>query len=205
MHLSPLVGRCPGECSPPPTPRLSRLLEPRPVPMWAPTLALVLAAVLTMSACMRSQPCHDPTKEGVCFCPMGASCAHECGPATGHCTLGCSQGNPSCSVSCADDCTALCGGAGRCDATCGERCSISCEWVKQRCAARVGPASRVNCEGAADCDIHCDGSCDVSCPNGRCRVHCARQDGCDLTCGGVGSVDRPIVCPDGTRVCGQSC
>lgn len=176
-----------------------------PVPALTFVLVLVLGPVLAMSACRHPQPCQDPTREGVCFCPIGVSCHHECGQGTGHCTLGCSQGNPSCSVSCADDCTALCGGAGRCDAVCGDHCNVSCEWVKEKCTAQVGPWSRVNCEGAADCDVRCDGSCDVSCPNGHCRVHCAHQAGCDLNCGGAGATLPPIVCPDGSLVCGRPC
>jgi hypothetical protein len=170
-----------------------------------PTLVLLLALVFVPATCKHAQPCQDPTREGVCFCPVGVSCHHECGQATGHCTLGCSQGNPSCSVSCGDDCTALCGGAGRCDAVCGDHCNVSCEWVKQSCTAKVGSQSHVNCEGAADCDVRCDGSCDVSCPNGHCRVRCTRQAGCDLNCGGTGSTLRPITCPDGSLVCGRPC
>src|SRR6266436_1452237 len=94
-----------------------------PTLAFAPLLLLLLLlSALGVPSCKRPQPCQDPTREGVCFCPIGVSCHHECGQGTGHCTLGCSQGNPSCSVSCANDCTALCGGAGRCDAVCGDHC-----------------------------------------------------------------------------------
>ena len=185
-------------------------------------LTLIMLALAASSlGCPRPKPCQDPTREGVCFCPVGISCHHECGQATGHCTLGCSQANPSCSVSCNDDCTALCSGAGRCDAVCGAHCNVSCEWVKERCTAVMGPESRVNCEGAADCDIRCNGPCQVACPNGHCRLLCARRTdgaggdggdsaeqaerGCEMTCGGAGEADRPLLCPDGSRVCGRPC
>lgn len=179
----------------------------------APRLSLLLLLLLWLQAlvvpavsCTPPDPCRDPTNAGNCFCPIGQSCHHRCGEATGHCTLGCSQGNPACSVTCGDDCTALCSGSGRCDAVCGEHCNVSCERVTHRCVAAVGAHSRVNCEGAADCEVRCTGSCDVVCPAGRCQLHCAPGADCEMDCGGAGpSSDRPVVCPDGTRVCGRPC
>lgn len=167
-----------------------------------PAVVLVLAVSL---ACTRPQPCQDPTNEGLCFCPVGQSCHHQCGQGTGHCTLGCSQGNVSCSVNCAGDCTALCSGASRCDSICGERCNVSCELVTERCTAVVGALSHVNCEGAADCTVTCRGSCEVACARGHCRLLCAPGEDCDMDCGGSGAAEKPLVCPDGSQVCGRTC
>jgi len=174
-------------------------------------ISILAATFLILGVgCTRPRPCQDPTNEGVCFCPVGVSCHHECG-ATEHCTLGCSQANPSCSVSCAEDCTALCAGAGQCRATCGRRCNVSCEWVKERCLANVGASSHVNCEGAADCQVQCQGPCTVDCPRGRCRLRCPteadaeQENGCEMSCGGVGAQSHPATCADGTLVCGQPC
>lgn len=168
------------------------------------TVAALALAISFDGACTRPQPCQDPTREGMCFCPLGQSCHHDCGGGTGNCTLGCSQGNPSCSVTCSADCTALCAGAGRCDAVCGPNCNVSCEWTKELCTAVVGPHSRVNCEGAANCQVSCNGSCEVACAQGHCRLRCAPGEQCDMECG-EGASDRALVCPDGSRVCGQSC
>jgi hypothetical protein len=156
-------------------------------------------------------PCLDPTNDGSCFCPVGASCEHQCGPAVGHCTLGCSQGNGQCAVTCATDCVALCEGAGRCEAHCGERCNVSCGHVREHCIADVGPNSTVDCTGGNDCQVSCQGACTVACPAGRCRVRCAHERECDLDCGapGVGLENAPrgglLSCPDGSQVCGQPC
>lgn len=165
-------------------------------------LAWIAAWATSISGCYRENPCRDPTNDGMCYCPVGASCQHSCNAAVPNCTLGCAQKNYDCAVACVDDCTAICTGAQTCDATCGERCSVSCEWVKQRCAAHVGPNSHVNCGGATDCDVRCEGPCDVSCTAGKCRVQCATPADCEIDCGGgVG----PTSCPDGSRVCGRPC
>ena len=155
-----------------------------------------------LSGCQRDNPCRDPTNDGMCYCPVGASCQHSCSAAVPNCTLGCAQKNYACSVACVDDCTALCTGATTCDATCGQRCSVSCEWVKQTCTAHVGPNSHVNCGGVPDCDVRCDGPCDVSCTGGQCRVQCSSPSDCEIDCGGGAA---PTVCPDGSRVCGRPC
>jgi len=172
---------------------------------WHCACILVLAALASAGmalSCYRYNPCRDPTNDGMCYCPVGASCQHACNATVPNCTLGCGQKNDMCSVTCVNDCTALCTGAARCDATCGDRCSVSCEWVKERCTAQVGPSSHVNCDGAADCDVTCLGSCDVSCARGRCLVSCADPTNCEIECsGGLG----PASCPDGTRVCGRPC
>jgi hypothetical protein len=61
--------------------------------------------------------------------------------------------------------------------------------------------------GAAACDIRCNGTCEVSCLHGHCRPHCGSgtPDACEMSCGGAGLADRPVACPDGSRVCGESC
>lgn len=170
-----------------------------------PALILILAAaasVFPVLSCYRDSSCRDPTNDGLCYCPVGATCHHTCNQAVSNCTLSCAQKNDTCSVACDQNCTALCDGARRCEAGCSDRCSVSCEWVKERCTASVGPRSHVSCDNAADCDVTCNGACDVSCAKGRCRVRCARPQDCDIDCGGGAG---PAACPDGSRVCGRSC
>lgn len=169
--------------------------------------ACAVVVGLLLAACVSGadrQPCLDPTDDGTCFCPLGASCEHRCGPALGHCTLGCTNGNGHCGVTCGDDCVALCSGAVSCEAHCGDRCSVSCAHIKSRCIAEVGPSSTVDCEGGHDCQVHCQGACTVACPRGRCRVRCEHEDSCELDCGGSRGGGL-LSCPDGSRVCGQSC
>lgn len=173
--------------------------------------------LVACSAGVERRACLDPTNEGACFCPLGASCEHRCGPAVGHCTLGCSQGNGRCGVTCADDCVALCTGATSCEAHCGERCNVSCAGIRERCIADIGPNSTVDCEGGRDCQVSCKGACTVACSRGHCRVRCAAEQGCELECGmpapkasGKTSGDPAYrdglqSCPDGSRVCGQPC
>jgi len=166
-------------------------------------LAVIVSAfTCALLGCYRDNPCRDPTNDGMCYCPVGASCQHSCTSAIPNCTLGCTQKNGDCSVSCVDDCTALCTGARTCDVACGDRCSVSCEWMKERCAAQVGQSSHVNCEGAADCDVHCLGTCDVHCAAAKCRVRCDSPADCEIDCGVGGG---PLSCPDGSRVCGRPC
>lgn len=165
-------------------------------------IGAVAAFIVSTLACHAENLCRDPTNDGLCYCPVGASCRHACNNAVPNCTLSCGQKNDSCSVVCAENCTALCAGARRCEVGCGNRCNVSCEWIQERCTATVGPTSHVNCEGARDCDVLCQGACDVSCAKGRCRVQCATPRECEVDCGGGAG---PASCPDGSRVCGRSC
>lgn len=181
----------------------------RAVPLLVLLSTVIMAAAgdiaCTPPQAVQQRSCQDPTHDGACFCPVGASCHHRCGEGIGHCTLGCSQRNLSCSVTGSNDCTALCAGAGRCEATCGPNSSVSCQWVTERCTAAVGNLSRVNCEGSADCEVTCTGACTVSCSAGHCRLRCAPGEDCDMDCGGVGPAETPITCPDGSKVCGRLC
>jgi hypothetical protein len=173
--------------------------------LWQSLCALILATAASgifSAGCYRYNPCKDPTNDGLCYCPVGESCAHACNGSVENCTLSCGQKNNACSVSCQDYCTALCTGASWCDVTCGERCSVSCEWIKERCVAQVGANSHVNCEGAADCDITCSGACDVACAQGHCRVRCTGSEPCELDCG-AGAAGAS--CADGSKVCGRPC